>query len=209
MPHHDRRRVVGGFAMAQLPDRSRRGLLALSIGLLMIPFSALWLTRFVLFSAIGLINSHAALIAPALAGPARCLCYYFTGRSAACRANCLSRRAGRRARAVDLVARRPAPRLAHSRGRGDAGFRVLLERFHVAAAVSEVAEPVHPARRLAAIAATRSHQLAAVDVGRGHDDAAARANLSYRPTLFPGRRAVAQSNTRRIRCPSKINCKPT
>jgi multiple sugar transport system permease protein len=71
-----------GFAMAQLPDRSRRVLLSLSLGLLMIPFSALWLTRFVLFSAIGLVNSHAALIAPALAGtsPLFVLLFYWTFR---------------------------------------------------------------------------------------------------------------------------------
>jgi multiple sugar transport system permease protein len=71
-----------GFAMAQLSDRSRRVLLVLSLGLLMIPFSALWLTRFVLFSAIGLINSHAALIAPALAGtsPLFVLLFYWTFR---------------------------------------------------------------------------------------------------------------------------------
>jgi len=71
-----------GFAMAQLPDRSRRILLILSLGLLMIPFSALWLTRFVLFSAVGLVNSHAALIAPALAGtsPLFVLLFYWTFR---------------------------------------------------------------------------------------------------------------------------------
>lgn len=71
-----------GFAMSQLPARSRQGLLALSIGLLLIPFSALWLTRFVLFNAIGLINSHAALIAPALTGtsPLFVLLFYWTYR---------------------------------------------------------------------------------------------------------------------------------
>jgi multiple sugar transport system permease protein len=71
-----------GFAMAQLPDRSRRTLLIFSLGLLLIPFSALWLTRFVLFSSIGLINSHAALIAPALAGtsPLFVLLFYWTFR---------------------------------------------------------------------------------------------------------------------------------
>jgi multiple sugar transport system permease protein len=71
-----------GFAMSQLPARSRRILIALSLGLLLIPFSALWLTRFVLFNAIGLINSHAALIAPALAGtsPLFVLLFYWTFR---------------------------------------------------------------------------------------------------------------------------------
>jgi multiple sugar transport system permease protein len=71
-----------GFAMSQLPARSRRILIALSLGLLLIPFSALWLMRFVLFNAIGLINSHAALIAPALAGtsPLFVLLFYWTFR---------------------------------------------------------------------------------------------------------------------------------
>jgi multiple sugar transport system permease protein len=71
-----------GLAMSQLPDRSRRGLLAFSIGLLLIPFSALWLTRFVMFSAIGLTNSHLALIAPALSGtsPLFVLLFYWTFR---------------------------------------------------------------------------------------------------------------------------------
>ena len=71
-----------GFALAQLPDRTRRVGLALSIGLLLIPFSALWLTRYVLFTRLGLINSHAALIAPALAGtsPLFVLLFYWTFR---------------------------------------------------------------------------------------------------------------------------------
>jgi multiple sugar transport system permease protein len=71
-----------GLAMSQLPDRSRRALLAFSIGLLLIPFSALWLTRFVLFNALGLTNSHLALIAPALSGtsPLFVLLFYWTFR---------------------------------------------------------------------------------------------------------------------------------
>jgi len=71
-----------GLAMSQLPARSRRGLLAFSIGLLLIPFSALWLTRFVMFNAIGLTNSHLALIAPALSGtsPLFVLLFYWTFR---------------------------------------------------------------------------------------------------------------------------------
>ena len=80
--HHDRRRFVGGVrhgAAARSITPHPAGLLA---GLLLIPFSALWLTRFVLFSSIGLINSHAALIAPALAGtsPLFVLLFYWTFR---------------------------------------------------------------------------------------------------------------------------------
>jgi multiple sugar transport system permease protein len=57
-----------GFAMAQLADRARRRLVVISIGLLMIPLTALWLPRYVFFAQLGWINSYAALIAPALMG---------------------------------------------------------------------------------------------------------------------------------------------
>jgi multiple sugar transport system permease protein len=57
-----------GFGMSQLGPRARNRLLILSIGLLMVPITALWLTRFVLFKAAGLVDSYTALIAPALMG---------------------------------------------------------------------------------------------------------------------------------------------
>jgi len=57
-----------GFGMAQLGRRSRRRLLALSVGLLMVPVTALWLTRFLLFNALGWIDTYLALLAPALMG---------------------------------------------------------------------------------------------------------------------------------------------
>jgi multiple sugar transport system permease protein len=57
-----------GFAMAQFPRRSRRALLGLSIFLLMMPVTALWLTRFLLFAWLGVSNSYLPLIAPALMG---------------------------------------------------------------------------------------------------------------------------------------------
>ena len=71
-----------GFAMSQLPRRARRRLLVLSILLQMIPITALWLTRFLLFAWAGLTNSHLALVAPALMGasPLFVLLFYWSFR---------------------------------------------------------------------------------------------------------------------------------
>lgn len=57
-----------GFAMALVGRRLRRNMIMLSIILLMVPITALWLTRFVLFTNLGLIDTIWALIAPALMG---------------------------------------------------------------------------------------------------------------------------------------------
>ena len=71
-----------GFAMAQLGARMRGRLLTLSLGMLMIPTTALWLTRFVLFKWLGLVDSYTALVAPALMGssPLFVLLFYWTFR---------------------------------------------------------------------------------------------------------------------------------
>lgn len=73
---------MAGFAMAQLERRSRAMLVVLSIALLMVPVTALWLTRFLLFRSVGLVDSLAALIAPALMGtsPLFVLLFYWTFR---------------------------------------------------------------------------------------------------------------------------------
>ena len=57
-----------GFAMAQLPAAWRLRLTLLSFGALMVPVTAVWLTRFLLFKEAGLIDSRWALIAPAFGG---------------------------------------------------------------------------------------------------------------------------------------------
>lgn len=57
-----------GFGMAQLNYRARRLVLALSIGLLIVPLTAVWLARFVLFDTLGWIDSYMALLAPSLMG---------------------------------------------------------------------------------------------------------------------------------------------
>ncbi|HZY40426.1 MAG TPA: carbohydrate ABC transporter permease [Anaerolineae bacterium] len=70
------------FAIAQLTGRGQRRLVVLSIGLLMIPLTALWLPRYVLFAWLGWINSYAALIAPAFMGtsPLFVLLFYWAFR---------------------------------------------------------------------------------------------------------------------------------
>lgn len=71
-----------GFGMSLLGKRARLRLLMLSAVLQMIPVTALWLTRFLLFVKIGITNSHLALIAPALMGTTSLfiLLFYWTFR---------------------------------------------------------------------------------------------------------------------------------
>ncbi|MDP9370396.1 MAG: carbohydrate ABC transporter permease [Chloroflexota bacterium] len=57
-----------GFAMAQLPQTWRLRLTALSFAALMVPLTAVWLTRFVLFERAGLTDTPWALIAPSVMG---------------------------------------------------------------------------------------------------------------------------------------------
>lgn len=71
-----------GFGISQLDKRVRDRLLILSVGLLMVPITALWLTRFVLFKWLGLVNTYGALVAPAIMGssPLFVLLFYWTFR---------------------------------------------------------------------------------------------------------------------------------
>jgi len=57
-----------GFAMARLPRPAQRRWVVVSLCVLMIPGVALWPARFLLYSRLGLIDSPAALVAPALMG---------------------------------------------------------------------------------------------------------------------------------------------
>jgi multiple sugar transport system permease protein len=70
------------FAMAQLPAAVRYGLLGLAVALRMVPLPALWLPRFLLLSELRLIDTFAALIAPAWMGssPFFVLIYYWSFR---------------------------------------------------------------------------------------------------------------------------------
>jgi multiple sugar transport system permease protein len=71
-----------GFAMAQMSKKARQRLVVLSIMLLMVPITALWLTRFVIFRYLGLIDTAGSLIAPAIMGtsPLFILLFYWTFR---------------------------------------------------------------------------------------------------------------------------------
>jgi multiple sugar transport system permease protein len=59
---------VAGFAMSQLPLRARLLLTVISLAVLMIPITAIWLPRFVLFKEVGLLDSRLALVVPAMSG---------------------------------------------------------------------------------------------------------------------------------------------
>jgi multiple sugar transport system permease protein len=71
-----------GFGMSLLGKRAQLRLLVLSIFLQMIPFTALWLSRFLLFARLGIANSYFAMISPALMGtsPLFILLFYWTFR---------------------------------------------------------------------------------------------------------------------------------
>lgn len=73
---------LAAFGMAELSQRVRGFLLTLTVGLLMVPVTALWLTRYVMFSWLGITDSHLALMAPALMGtsPLFILLFYWTFR---------------------------------------------------------------------------------------------------------------------------------
>jgi multiple sugar transport system permease protein len=73
---------MAGFALAQLTRRMRAHLVVLSLALLMVPITALWLTRFLLFRWVGLVDSLAALVVPAIMGtsPLFVLLFYWTFR---------------------------------------------------------------------------------------------------------------------------------
>lgn len=57
-----------GFAMALSRPPFQRGLVILALLLMMVPSTALWLTRFLLLKNLGLIDTPWALIAPTIAG---------------------------------------------------------------------------------------------------------------------------------------------
>lgn len=57
-----------GFAISQLAGRARTRLTGLVLLLLMIPTTALWITRFAVFEALGLVGTYVPLIVPALMG---------------------------------------------------------------------------------------------------------------------------------------------
>jgi multiple sugar transport system permease protein len=71
-----------GLAMAQMPTAIRRNLLVFAVMLLMVPITALWLTRFLIFRYLGLIDTIWVLMVPAGMGmsPLFILLFYWTFR---------------------------------------------------------------------------------------------------------------------------------
>jgi multiple sugar transport system permease protein len=59
---------AAGFAIAQLTAPMRRALVIASVTFLLVPVTALWLTRFLLYSAAGITDTPLVLLAPALLG---------------------------------------------------------------------------------------------------------------------------------------------
>ena len=143
-----------GLAMALLHEPARRRLVVLAILLMMVPVAALWLTRYVIFSYLGLIDSIWALVAPALMGssPLFVLLYYWTFRRVPSQLFEAARIDGADI-AGDLGQNRHAARPADHHHGGGAGLHVLLERLRRPAALPQVREPLHAAGRPAEPAA--------------------------------------------------------
>lgn len=59
---------LAGFAISQIPPRWRLRLMVFSVCCLMVPLTAIWLPRFILFKEAGLMNNRLALVVPALMG---------------------------------------------------------------------------------------------------------------------------------------------
>jgi len=71
-----------GFALAQLPPRTAQRIITTSLLLLLLPEMSLWVSRFILYRLVNLIDTPWALIAPAILGttPLYMLIFYWTFR---------------------------------------------------------------------------------------------------------------------------------
>jgi len=71
-----------GFALAQFSQRWRRRWVGASIGLLVVPITALWLPRLVIYRYFNLLDGYGSLIAPAVMGtsPLFILLFYWAAR---------------------------------------------------------------------------------------------------------------------------------
>lgn len=59
---------LAAYGMSRQPPQARRWLLAVSVGVLLVPPTALWLPRFLIFKWLGWKDNYLALIAPAFFG---------------------------------------------------------------------------------------------------------------------------------------------
>lgn len=71
-----------GFALEQLPSRQARRIITASLLLMLLPETALWVSRFILYKFAGLLDTPFALAAPSLLGttPLYMLIFYWTYR---------------------------------------------------------------------------------------------------------------------------------
>ncbi len=71
-----------GFALAQLPQRFARRIIVASLLILLLPETALWVSRFILYKLAHIIDTPFALVAPSLLGtsPLYMLVFYWTFR---------------------------------------------------------------------------------------------------------------------------------
>jgi multiple sugar transport system permease protein len=69
-----------GFAMTQISPRSRRWLMVASLAALMVPVTALWLTRFIIYKWLGVLDTLWAVTLPAFMGssPFYVLLFYWS-----------------------------------------------------------------------------------------------------------------------------------
>ena len=67
-----------GFAISQFSQRCRLRLTTFSVLCLMVPLTAIWLPRFILFKQTGLINERLALVVPSLMGTSPLYVLLFT-----------------------------------------------------------------------------------------------------------------------------------
>lgn len=57
-----------GFAMAQINRRTRNTLIAISLAMLLIPVTALWITRFIVYKWLGVLDTLWAVVLPSFMG---------------------------------------------------------------------------------------------------------------------------------------------
>ena len=174
--------ALAGFALSQLGTVWRRRLVFASVALLLIPGMAIWTLRFYVLNWLGLIDSLAALIVPAVAGgsPLFILLFYWACWRIPPELYESARLEGAGAWTV-WSRRRPAPDLADHRGGDSAGFCSLLGRFYDAGPLHLSARPVHAADRSAAGAADGRHEYSPADGWFGaYDDPGNRA-VSWPP----------------------------
>ncbi len=189
---------LAGFALAHLARRTTAIVIGLSLLALMVPATVLLVPRFALFRWLGLTDTLAPLVAPALlaTSPLYVLVYYLAFRALpsdlydACRVEDLIT-------TTDLVAGRAATGPAGYRGGRGARLRTYLVQLSRPAHLRVRPEPVHPPAGAALIGHARPDELSGVP-GRGGARYAARTGgLRLGPARVPPRTEGMAATMRR------------